>query len=65
MHSLTRISCILSNIGTKKYMIGTKRYMVRKLLQSQNKAMRIINFKPNDHPTDAIYHSNKILKIID
>ena len=27
--------------------------------------MRIINFKPNNHPADALYHSNKILKITD
>ena len=39
--------------------------MVGKLLQLQNKAMRTVSFKPNDHPTDAIYHSNKILKIKD
>ena len=44
---------------------GQKETMVGKLLQLQNKAMRIINFKPNDHPTNALYHSNKILKITD
>ena len=27
--------------------------------------MRIINFKTNDHPADALYHGNKILKITD
>ena len=37
--------------------------MVRKLLQLQNKAMRTINFKTNDHPADALYHCNKIQKI--
>ena len=42
-----------------------KETMVRKLLQLQNKTIRIINFKPNDHPTDAHYHSNKILKFTD
>ena len=26
--------------------------------------MRIINFKSNDHPADALYHCNKILQII-
>ena len=27
--------------------------------------MRIINFKTNNHPADALYHCNKILKITD
>ena len=27
--------------------------------------MRLINFEPNDHPADALYHSNKILKVTD
>ena len=37
--------------------------MVRKFLQLQNKAMRTINFKTNDHPADELYHCNKILHI--
>ena len=45
--------------------MGQIETMVRKLLQLQNKAMRIISFKPNDHPADGHYHSNKILKIMD
>ena len=44
---------------------GQKESIVRKLLSIQNKALRIINFKPYDHPVDTIYHSNKILKITD
>ena len=44
---------------------GQKEIMVRKLLQLQNTAMRLINFKLNDHPADALYHSNKILKVTD
>ena len=40
-----------------------KETMVIKLLQLQNKAIKIINFKTNDHPADALYHCNKILKI--
>ena len=43
---------------------GQKETMVRKLLQLQNQAMRIINFEPTDHPADAL-HSNIILKITD
>ena len=39
--------------------------MVRKHLQLQNKAMRIISFKPNYDPADAFYHSNKFLNITD
>ena len=39
--------------------------MVRKLLQLQNKAMRIINFKTSDHPADELYNCNKILKVTD
>ena len=42
-----------------------KETMVRKLLQLQNKAMRVTNFKANDHSADELYHSNKILKITD
>ena len=37
--------------------------MVRKLLQLQNKAMRVTNFKTSNHCADELYHSNKILKI--
>lgn len=44
---------------------GDKKTMARKPIQLQNKAMRIINFKPNDHPADALYYCNKILKIMD
>ena len=40
-----------------------KETMVRKLLQLQNKAMTIINFKTNDHPADELHHCNKILKV--
>ena len=36
--------------------------IVRKILQLQNKAMRITNFKPNDYPADVLYHSNKLFK---
>ena len=43
--------------------MGTKKTLVRKLPQLQNKTVRIINFKPNDQPAGALYHSNKILKI--
>ena len=47
--------------------MGTKRnYGYRKLLfELQNKVVGGINFKPNDHSADALYHSNKILKITD
>ena len=44
---------------------GDKKTMARKPIQLQNKAMRIINSKPNDHPADALYYCNKILKIMD
>ena len=44
---------------------GQKETMVRKLPQLQNETMRIINFKPYDHPADAHYHSTKTLKITD
>ena len=39
--------------------------MVKKALQLQDKAMRTINFKVNDHPADELYHFNEILKITD
>ena len=44
---------------------GQKETITRKLLHIQNKALRIINFKPYDHPADSLYHHNKILKITD
>ena len=44
---------------------GQKEIMIRKRLDLKNKAMRIINFKTRDHPADALYHCNKILKITD
>ena len=39
--------------------------MVKKALQLQDKAVRTINFKANDHPVDELYHFNEILKITD
>lgn len=42
---------------------GLKETLVRKLLQLQNKAMRVIKFKLDDHPADDLYDSNKIVKI--
>ena len=39
--------------------------MIKKALQLQDKAMRTINFKANDHPADELYHFNEILKITD
>ena len=38
---------------------------LRKLSTLQNKAIRIINFKNYDSPTNQLYHENKILKIED
>ena len=31
----------------------------------QDKALRIINFKPKNHPVSELYKSNKILKLTD
>ena len=42
---------------------GTKRNYGYKTII--NKAMRITIFKTNDHPADALNHSDKILKIMD
>ena len=44
---------------------GQKEIFVRKISGLQNKAMRIINFKPFTYPVDELYSSNKILKITD
>ena len=32
-----------------------KKLMFRKLLQLQKKVMKIVSFKTNDHPADALY----------
>ena len=45
---------------------GRKEAVIRKLLQLQNNATKIVRWKPNYCPTDAqLYHSSKILKIAD
>ena len=38
---------------------------LRRLSILQNKALRIINFKEYDYPTNDLYHESKILKIED
>ena len=38
---------------------------LRRLSILQNKALRIINFKVYDYPTNDLYHESKILKIED
>lgn len=54
MHSLT---CILH--------MSVKYGETNKLWLENFLSYKISNFKHNDHSTDALYHSNKILKITD
>ena len=44
---------------------GQQQTTIQKLSQIQNKALRIINFKPFNYPVDELYADNKILKIKD
>ena len=60
-----KIQKVTDYIKLLNCMFVKKETMVRKLLQLQNKAMRIINFKTNDHPVDAFYDRNKIQKVTD
>ena len=43
--------------------LGLRRKCCEEISGLQNKAMRIINFKPFTHPVNELYSSNKILKI--
>ena len=48
------------NLGTKP-----RNYCFKKLLRLQEKAFRIIDFKPQTSPSDCTFKKNKILKISD
>ena len=39
--------------------------LVNKISAIQDKAIRIINFKPKNYPAEKLYQSNKILKLRD
>ena len=38
---------------------------IKQISELQYKALRIINFKPKNHPVSGLYKSNKILKFTD
>ena len=42
---------------------GQSKMIQQRLQTLQNKALRIINFKPSDSPSNDLYYSNKILKL--
>ena len=44
---------------------GQDSLYLQRLSILQNKALRIINFKEYDYPTNDLYHESKILKIED
>ena len=44
---------------------GQKENQIKKISELQDKAMRIINFKPINHPVLELYKNNKILKLQD
>ena len=35
---------------------------IKQIYELQDKALRIINFKPKNHPVSELYKSNEILK---
>ena len=44
---------------------GQKENQIKKTSELQDKALRIINFKPINHPVLELYKNNKILKLQD
>ena len=44
---------------------GQKENQIKKISELQDKALRIINFKPINHPVLELYKNNKILKLQD
>ena len=46
-------------------MWGQREDLINKISDIQNKAIRIINFKPKNYPAGKLYQSNKILKLRD
>ena len=46
-------------------MWGQREDLINKISDIQNKAIRIINFKPKNYPGGKLYQSNKILKLRD
>ena len=45
--------------------LGTKQSKIKQISELQDKALRIINFKPKSHPLSELYKSNEILKLTD
>ena len=44
---------------------GQNEAKIKQISELQDKALRIINFKPKNHPASELYKSNKILKLTD
>ena len=44
---------------------GQKENQIKKISELQDKALRIINFKPINHPVLELYKNNKIVKLQD
>ena len=44
---------------------GQNEAKLKQISELQDKALRIINFKPKNHPVSELYKSNKILKLTD
>ena len=44
---------------------GQNESKIKQISELQDKTLRIINFKPKNHPVSELYQSNKILKLTD
>ena len=44
---------------------GQNEAKIKKICELQDKTLRIINFKPKNHPVSELYKSNEILKLTD
>ena len=44
---------------------GQNEAKIKQISELQDKALRIINFKPKNYPVSELYKSNKILKLTD
>ena len=44
---------------------GQNEVKIKQISELQDKALRIINFKPKNHPVSELYKSNEILKLTD
>ena len=44
---------------------GQNEAKIKKISELQDKTLRIINFKPKNHPVSELYKSNEILKLTD